>query len=569
MHTATGKFSNDSSFPTYSLIIVFASTISLFVCLFFYVWDTYRNFRDTQDYFHLTELSGNIANLDDKLTMHAKMAASTGDLKWEKRYRTCEKELNDAIDEAIAIETDLSIGRSMLKVDNSNRKLSEIANKAFKLVHARQLDAASYLLNNEDYENHKKTYRTGIDQISTLINAYVKNQCEEYHYESYITLVLATVAIPLLLLSWVSVSKMLRKYDSDREQFQERLMESEKRFRDLTENTSDWIWETNCQLQYIYTNPVVEDILGYSADEVLGKTIYDYTPEDEIPRLRAFALELKKNPKPFYNFENRNLHKNGSIRILETSGIPVYNNTGQIIGYRGIDRDITGRKEAEKALWQEKNLLNRITETSPIGITVMDRNGVIIYANHGAVSILGLSKEKITHLSFNSQEWHMTDFHGERILDDRMPFHLVRDTKKSVLNFRHAMEKPDGGKIFLSVNAAPLLDADGNFEGMVSAIEDITEQVKTETEMQRLIKELQTALADVRTLSGLLPICASCKKVRDDKGYWSSVEKYIQKRSSVKFSHGYCPDCYNKYCSEYFSKGEQPPREDINGRAEA
>ncbi|MFZ2657544.1 MAG: hypothetical protein WAX69_21595, partial [Victivallales bacterium] len=187
MHTATGKSGDDSSFPTYSLIIVFASTISLFVCLFFYVWDTYRNFRDTQDYFHLTELSGNIANLDDKLTMHAKMAASTGDLKWEKRYRTCEKELNDAIDEAIAIETDLSIGRSMLKVDNSNRKLSEIANKAFKLVHARQLDAASYLLNNEDYENHKKTYRTGIDQISTLINAYVKNQCEEYHYESYIT----------------------------------------------------------------------------------------------------------------------------------------------------------------------------------------------------------------------------------------------------------------------------------------------------------------------------------------------------------------------------------------------
>ncbi|MFZ2656160.1 MAG: PAS domain-containing protein, partial [Victivallales bacterium] len=378
-----------------------------------------------------------------------------------------------------------------------------------------------------------------------------------------ITLVLATVAIPLLLLSWVSVSKMLRKYDSDREESQERIMVSEKRFRDLTENTSDWIWETNCQLQYIYTNPVVKDILGYSADEVLGKTIYDYTPEDEIPRLRAFALELKKNPKPFYNFENRNLHKNGSIRILETSGIPVYNNTGQIIGYRGIDRDITDRKEAEKALWQEKNLLNRITETSPIGITVMDKNGVIIYANHDAVSILGLSKEKITHLSFNSLEWHITDFHGERILDDRMPFHLVRDTKKSVLNFRHAMEKPDGEKIFLSANAAPLLDADGNFEGMVSAIEDITDQVNAEIEMQRLINELQKALADVRTLSGLLPICASCKKVRDDKGYWSSVEKYIQKRSSVKFSHGYCPDCYNKYCSEHFpQEGNLPPEND-------
>ena len=63
-------------------------------------------------------------------------------------------------------------------------------------------------------------------------------------------------------------------------------------------------------------------------------------------------------------------------------------------------------------------------------------------------------------------------------------------------------------------------------------------------ERGRLIAELQDALGKVRTLSGLLPICACCKKIRDDKGYWNQIESYIQKHSDAEFSHGICPDCF-------------------------
>ena len=66
-------------------------------------------------------------------------------------------------------------------------------------------------------------------------------------------------------------------------------------------------------------------------------------------------------------------------------------------------------------------------------------------------------------------------------------------------------------------------------------------------EREGLIRELQEALAEVRRLSGLLPICLSCKKIRDDRGYWSRVEEYIQKYSRAKFTHGYCPDCARKF----------------------
>jgi DNA-binding response OmpR family regulator len=79
---------------------------------------------------------------------------------------------------------------------------------------------------------------------------------------------------------------------------------------------------------------------------------------------------------------------------------------------------------------------------------------------------------------------------------------------------------------------------------------DITARKRTEAERDQLIQNLREALANVKSLSGLLPICASCKKIRDDKGYWNQVETYIQKNSAAKFSHGMCPDCLKKWYPE-------------------
>ena len=76
---------------------------------------------------------------------------------------------------------------------------------------------------------------------------------------------------------------------------------------------------------------------------------------------------------------------------------------------------------------------------------------------------------------------------------------------------------------------------------------DITERKQAAAERERLIRELQDALANVKTLHGLLPICAGCKKIRDDKGYWNQIEAYISRHSDAKFSHGFCPDCVKKY----------------------
>ena len=76
--------------------------------------------------------------------------------------------------------------------------------------------------------------------------------------------------------------------------------------------------------------------------------------------------------------------------------------------------------------------------------------------------------------------------------------------------------------------------------------EDITERKRAEEEKEKLILELQEALANIKALRGLLPICAYCKKIRDDQGYWNQVDLYLREHSEVEFTHGVCPDCINK-----------------------
>ncbi|HWR97035.1 MAG TPA: cache domain-containing protein [Candidatus Methanoperedens sp.] len=86
---------------------------------------------------------------------------------------------------------------------------------------------------------------------------------------------------------------------------------------------------------------------------------------------------------------------------------------------------------------------------------------------------------------------------------------------------------------------------------------EIAARLRLEEERERTLTELQQALGEVRTLSGLLPICASCKKIRDDKGYWNQIETYISGRSEAKFSHGLCPECLPKYFGDYLKTKEE------------
>ena len=95
-----------------------------------------------------------------------------------------------------------------------------------------------------------------------------------------------------------------------------------------------------------------------------------------------------------------------------------------------------------------------------------------------------------------------------------------------------------------------LIDWEGK-EALLFTLRDATERIKAKEEREKLIRELQEAATKIKKLNTLLPICASCKKIRDDDGYWHQVEEYIRDHADVRFSHGICPDCMVKLYPEF------------------
>ncbi len=126
--------------------------------------------------------------------------------------------------------------------------------------------------------------------------------------------------------------------------------------------------------------------------------------------------------------------------------------------------------------------------------------------------------------------------------DHACPLRIVKKTHgPAVTEHCHRMGG-DEIRIF-EVRGYPVFDEAGELTQMIEYSLDITERKKIEAERESLIQKLETALGEVKTLSGMLPICSSCKKVRDDQGYWKQIEVYISQRSDAQFSHSLCPDC--------------------------
>ena len=153
----------------------------------------------------------------------------------------------------------------------------------------------------------------------------------------------------LFLLSHFAVSyqKTLTKNLDESEQH---LLDVENRYQAIVNASPDWIWEVDINGVYTYASPRVQELLGYRPEEVVGKKVFDLMPAEEATRVMAIFSEIARDHKPIQNLENVNLHRNGQHVVLETSGVPILSTNGFLLGYRGIDRDITKRKQLETEL---------------------------------------------------------------------------------------------------------------------------------------------------------------------------------------------------------------------------
>jgi len=252
---------------------------------------------------------------------------------------------------------------------------------------------------------------------------------------------------------------------------------------------------------------------------------------------RCFVVPINKLLEASHQLKHGNLN----VRVSE------YVESGEL-GQLGLAFDGMAQQlaEREQELRKSESEYRFLTENSADIVWRLDSNRCITYINPADERLRGYSKEEVV---------------GKRLIDLMPPEDAERLTK--IHSERHALEQAgiatgltsfdtsmyckNGETICVEVLSSPIRNDNGTIIGSHGVARDISRRKKLEKEREILIEQLQSALAEIKTLSGMLPICCSCKKIRDDKGYWNQLETYISDHSDALFSHGYCPECAEKF----------------------
>ena len=181
-----------------------------------------------------------------------------------------------------------------------------------------------------------------------------------------------------------------------RRRAERRLRGSRVRFRSLVEAISDWVWEVDENGVYTYSSEHVTDLLGYSAEEVIGLSAFDLMPPKEAERVGKLFRKIGAEGKTIKSLENTLLCKNGSIRTVETNGAPILDPEGKLIGYRGMDKDITKRKRAESERLQLEAQIQHAQKLESLGVLA---GGIAHDFNNLLVAILGNADLALTEMS--------------------------------------------------------------------------------------------------------------------------------------------------------------------------
>lgn len=206
----------------------------------------------------------------------------------------------------------------------------------------------------------------------------------------------------------------------------------------------------------------------------------------------------------------------------------------------GIPKDLS-RQTAQDALSIVVDAINSTLS----GLIITDLNGAVRFANPSFCSMLDYSHDDIVGMNaadvFSTKEI--------RTFSDVVA--IVDISKDDSQEF--VVESKEGRRFVVEVSASNVTSSSGEIVGRMASFIDITRRKEVEADREKLVSKLQDALNKIKTLKGIIPICAACKKIRDDKGYWNQIESYIKEHSEADFSHGICPECAEKLYPELYN----------------
>ncbi len=254
----------------------------------------------------------------------------------------------------------------------------------------------------------------------------------------------------------------------------QREFESKRRFKNLVENISDILWEVDVNAVFTYVSPQIKELLGFEQHELLGKTPFDFMSPDEAEKVGSEFSKHAKEKTAFRALANTIIRKDGKTITMETSGNPILDKQGNLIGYRGVERDISEKIKYEESLRQYQ----RIADTSNDLMSLLDKEYVYQAVNRAYLKAWNKSKEEIIGLS-------AANLMGEEIFETKLKPNL----DKCLMNGEHisyqAWFEYATEKHYMDVHYYPYKNQDGVLDGVVVNVHEITELKKMEESIKQ------------------------------------------------------------------------------------
>jgi len=318
--------------------------------------------------------------------------------------------------------------------------------------------------------------------------------------------------------------------------------------RAVLDSAPEGILVVNREGQIVHVNAQTEELFGYGPDELLGLHFEVLLPEsfreEHLRQIAGYTRAPGLRPGRV-GLELRGLHKDGTKILLEMSLCSVDVQDGPLVC--GVLRKIASPKASEHPSRDVEQRFRLMVENSHDILTIRDADTRVRYTSPSIHRVLGYRQEEIIG-STGFELIHPEDRSNvETALNEFWKNPGARDSIQ--YRARHA----NGSWVSLEVVAYNLLDHP-DIRGVVINGRDISQRMQTEAERERTIAELQEAISKLDTLTGLLTICASCKKIHAENGSWQQIESYIRDRSQVEFSHSMCPECSLIWYPDHYQK---------------